>query len=194
MAHSANLLMHPRGGADCDLGKSNQLPVVVASLPSQVQTRTAQPISRRLPVAVYGRLRLVWIAAAVAVVLVVLQAGAVFAAGRLQEFLPKVQPAELFRDADRFGAPQGDPPLIPAYKGDLLVGYAYLNSDFTNAVGYSGKPIHVLIGIDPKAVITGLKLVGHSEPIVLVGIPERRVIEAINSLIGKNIASVAAGS
>jgi NosR/NirI family nitrous oxide reductase transcriptional regulator len=143
---------------------------------------------------VYGRLRLVWIAAAVAVVLVVLQAGAVFAAGRLQEFLPKVQPAELFRDADRFGAPQGDPPLIPAYKGDLLVGYAYLNSDFTNAVGYSGKPIHVLIGIDPKAVITGLKLVGHSEPIVLVGIPERRVIEAINSLIGKNIASVAAGS
>src|SRR5690606_36671169 len=62
------------------------------------------------------------------------------------------------------------------------------------SVGYSGKPIHILVGIDPKGVVTGLKLVGHSEPIVLVGIPERRVIEAINSLIGKDITPVAAGT
>jgi NosR/NirI family nitrous oxide reductase transcriptional regulator len=128
-----------------------------------------------------------------ALVLLALQAQVAFAAGQLQEFLPKAQPSELHPDADRFGAPQGDPPIVAAYKGDRLVGYVYLNSDFTNAIGYSGKPIHVLVGIDPKGVITGLKLVGHSEPIVLVGIPERRVIEAVNSLIGKDIAPVAAG-
>jgi NosR/NirI family nitrous oxide reductase transcriptional regulator len=135
-----------------------------------------------------------FISVAAIVMLVLLQVQVAIAAGRVQEYLPKAQPSELIRDADRFGAPQGDPPLVPAYKGDLLVGYVYLNSDFTNAVGYSGKPIHMLVGIDPKGVITGLKLVGHNEPIVLVGIPERRVVEAVNSLIGKDIAPVAAGA
>ena len=53
------------------------------------------------------------------------------AAGRVQEFLPKAQPAEFFPGADRFGPPQGDPPLVPAYQGDRLLGYVYLNSDFT---------------------------------------------------------------
>ncbi|WP_428546635.1 4Fe-4S binding protein [Reyranella sp.] len=116
------------------------------------------------------------------------------AAGRVQEFLSKAQPSEMVPDADRFGAPQGDPPLVPVYKGDELRGYVYLNSDFTNAVGYSGKPIHLLVGIDPKGVVRGLKLVSHSEPIVLVGIPERRVIDAINSLVGKEFGPVASGA
>ncbi len=151
------------------------------------------PAAMRSVLPVGGSL-LVWMAATLAAVLVVLQVEVACAAARLQEFLPKAQPSELVRDADRFGAPQGDPPLVPAYKGDQLVGYVYLNSDFTNSVGYSGKPIHILVGIDPKGVVTGLKLVGHSEPIVLVGIPERRVIEAINSLIGKDITPVAAGT
>ena len=53
--------------------------------------------------------------AAVAVLLVC--PGQVLAAGRLQEFLPKAQPAEFFPGADRFGPPQGDPPLVPAYAG-----------------------------------------------------------------------------
>ena len=77
---------------------------------------------------------------------------------------------------------QGDPPLVPAYQGDRLLGYVYLNSDFTNAVGYSGKPIHILVGIDPQGVIRGIKLVDHKEPIVLVGIPERRIVDAMNAL------------
>jgi NosR/NirI family nitrous oxide reductase transcriptional regulator len=111
----------------------------------------------------------------------------------LQQFLPKVQPAEFFQDADRFGPPQGDPPMVPAYKGNEVIGHVYLNSDFTNAVGYSGKPIHILAGIDPSGVITGLKLVDHKEPIVLVGIPERRVVEAVNGLIGKAMSPVASG-
>ncbi len=114
-------------------------------------------------------------------------------ASGLQEFLPKAQPVELFKDADRFGAPQGDPPMVPVYKGESLLGYVYLNSDFANSVGYSGKPIRMLVGIDPSGLIAGLKLVEHKEPIVLVGIPERRVIDAINALIGKNIGPVASG-
>ncbi|MCD6072907.1 MAG: 4Fe-4S binding protein, partial [Microvirga sp.] len=116
------------------------------------------------------------------------------AAGRVQEFLPKAQPAEFFPGADRFGTPQGDPPLVPVHQGDRLLGYVYLNSDVTSAVGYSGKPINLLVGIDPNGVITGIKLVDHKEPIVLIGIPERRIVDAMNTLIGRDMKPVSTGA
>jgi len=117
-----------------------------------------------------------------------------YAASELATYLPKVAPADLFAGADRFGPPQGDPPIVPAYRGDQLQGFVYLNSDFANAVGYSGKPIQILVGIDQKGVITGLKLVDHKEPIVLVGIPVARIVGAVNALIGKDMKPVASGA
>ncbi len=116
------------------------------------------------------------------------------AASELNTFLSKVQPGDFFKGADRFGPAQGDPPVVPVFGGDQLRGFVYLNSDFANAVGYSGKPIHLLVGIDPTGVIAGLKLVDHKEPIVLVGIPEARIVAAMNSLIGKDIKPVATGA
>jgi len=116
------------------------------------------------------------------------------AAADLNGYLSKIAPADFFPGADRFGPSQGEPPIIPAYRGDQLQGFVYLNSDFANAVGYSGKPIQVLVGIDPKGVLTGLKLVEHKEPIVLVGIPEKRILEAVNKLIGSDLGSVARGT
>ncbi len=115
-------------------------------------------------------------------------------AARLDEFLPKVAPGELFTGADRFGEPVGEPPIVPVYKGEELAGYAFLNADFTNATGYSGKPIHIVAGLDPQGVLRGLKLVGHSEPIVLIGIPEKEVIASLNALIDQDMGRVAAGS
>lgn len=116
------------------------------------------------------------------------------AAGRLDDYLGKAEPAELVPGANRLGPLQGDPTIAPAYKDDQLLGYVYLNSDFANATGYSGKPIQILVGIDPKGVITGLKLVEHKEPIVLVGIPVARILEAVNKLIGADIGSVVRGT
>ena len=116
------------------------------------------------------------------------------AAGRLGDHLPQVRPAELFAGADRFGPQQGDPPIAPVYKGDQLLGYAYLNTDVTNATGYSGKPIHLIVGIDPDGVIRAVRLVEHKEPIVLIGIPERRIVEALNKLIGTPVAPIAGGA
>jgi len=101
--------------------------------------------------------------------------GEACAAGRLNEFLGKAEPAELVAGANRFGPPQGDPAIVPALKDDQLLGFVYLNSDFANATGYSGKPIQLLVGITPKGVVTGLKMVEHKEPIVLLGIPEKPV-------------------
>ncbi len=120
--------------------------------------------------------------------------GEACAAGRLSEYLGKAEPAELVAGANRFGPPQGDPAIVPALKDDQLLGFVYLNSDFANATGYSGKPIQILVGINQKGVVTGLKLVEHKEPIVLVGIPVDRILEAVNKLIGKDMDAVARGT
>jgi len=120
--------------------------------------------------------------------------GEACAAGRLSEYLGKAEPAELVAGANRFGPPQGDPAIVPALKDEQLLGFVYLNSDFANATGYSGKPIQLLVGITPKGVVTGLKMVEHKEPIVLLGIPERRVVDAVNKLIGADMDRVARGT
>src|SRR5438067_1654606 len=63
------------------------------------------------------------------------------AAGRLSDYLGKAEPAELVPGANRFGPLEGDPEIAPAFKDDRLLGFVYLNSEFANATGYSGKPI-----------------------------------------------------
>jgi NosR/NirI family transcriptional regulator, nitrous oxide reductase regulator len=120
--------------------------------------------------------------------------GEAHAAGRLSDYLAKAEPGELLAGATRFGPLQGDPAIAPAYKDDQLLGFVYLNSDFANATGYSGKPIQLLIGIDPKGVIKGLKLVEHKEPIVLVGIPVQRILDSVNKLIGTDMVPVVRGT
>ena len=120
--------------------------------------------------------------------------GGARAAGRLNDYLGKAEPAELVAGANRFGPLQGDPAIAPAYKDDRLLGFVYLNSEFANSTGYSGKPIQLLVGIDPKGVLIGLKLVEHKEPIVLLGIPEKRILEAVNKLIGADMESVVRGA
>ena len=141
-----------------------------------------------------GRERLTVVLAALCVACAIISAVPALAAGRLQDYLAKAAPSEFFPNSDRFGALQGDPPIAPVYLGDQLQGFVYLNSDFANAVGYSGKPINLLVGIDQKGIIGGIKLVDHKEPIFLVGIPEKRILNAINSLVGKNITPVVSGA
>jgi NosR/NirI family nitrous oxide reductase transcriptional regulator len=117
-----------------------------------------------------------------------------FAAGQLPAYLQKVQPGELFDGADRFGEPVGEPPIATVYRGSDLAGYAYLNSDVTSSVGYSGKPIHIIVGIDPQGVVRGFKLIDHKEPIVLIGIPQAKVVAALNSILDKDMGRVASGA
>ncbi len=106
------------------------------------------------------------------------------AQSQLGRFLDKFELAEVFPDADRLGPAEGTPPTAPVFAGDELVGYLFLNSDVSNSIGYSGKPIHIVVGLDLDGRITGAALVGHSEPIVLVGIPERLVVEFIDGYGG----------
>ena len=106
---------------------------------------------------------------------------------RLESFLPALEPAAIVPGADRFGAVASSPAIVaPAYRGEELVGYAFLTSQFVNTAGYSGKPIHIVVGLDTEGTIVGLELVAHSEPIVLIGIPEQRVIDYMSAFVGYN--------
>jgi len=102
----------------------------------------------------------------------------------LADFVADIVPAELHPDADAIGPSRTDAPASPLLRGEEIVGWAYLNSELTDATGYSGKPIHVAVGLDRDGVISGAELVGHSEPIVLVGIPESRIVSFIESYVG----------
>ena len=124
--------------------------------------------------------------------LVPLVATAQAGADRLDQFLAKVTPAEIVPGADRFGPVQADPAVAPAMRGETIVGYAFLNSQQVDATGYSGKPIHIVVGVDLEGTIVGAKLVGHSEPIVLIGIPEKRVVEYLQHFVGYNPLRAAA--
>ncbi len=110
----------------------------------------------------------------------------------LADFLKNTPPGEVIPGADRFGPVRQHPEVAPAYQGDTLLGYVYLTSQFVDTNGYSGKPIHILVGLDPEGTIVGLKLVAHSEPIVLIGIPERKVVTYLQAFIGYNPTRAAA--
>ena len=113
---------------------------------------------------------------------------------RLAEFLGRISPSELAEGADRFGAPEGTPPTAPIFKGNQLVGLAYLNSDIVDSTGYSGKPIHIVVALDPAGKILGAKLMEHHEPIVLIGIPEEKIRTVIDHFRGTDIHSIASGT
>ena len=134
-----------------------------------------------------GILRRLGISLILVVAFLLAGSGLAGAADDLPHFLGKITSAEIFPGADRLGETEGEPPVAPVFKGDERLGYVFLNSDFFSSVGYSGKPIHVLLSIDNDGVVRGAKLVKHSEPIVLIGIPERKITAVIDGYVGLDI-------
>ncbi|MFB4202468.1 hypothetical protein KBTX_00809 [wastewater metagenome] len=120
-----------------------------------------------------------------AVVLLCLLPGVAGAsASALGHFLERVQPGQVFPGAERFGPVQTDPPVAPVFRGGEQVGYVLLNTDYSQAIGYSSKPIDILVGVDNDGIVRGARLVQHHEPIVLIGIPEKRIRAFLDQFIG----------
>lgn len=107
-------------------------------------------------------------------------------AERLPELIGKVQPADIFPEATKFGTPEGKPMTAKIYKGEEEVGVAYITTDVVNTRGYSSKPIDTIVALDKSGTIKGAKMLAHNEPIVLVGIPVAKVDNFINGYIGLN--------
>ncbi len=116
---------------------------------------------------------------------------AAVAQSRLAEFLAKVPPAELFPGADHYDAPQGTPPVATVRAGERVLGYAFVNADWVDSTGYSGKPIQILIGLSTDGKIAGARLMDHHEPIVLIGIPPARIAKFIAGYTGRDVLDLA---
>ncbi len=110
-------------------------------------------------------------------------------ANLLDELLANSPAAEIFPGSDEIQPIAGTPPAAPVLKDGKRIGFVFLNSTLANAVGYSGKPIHVLVGVDNDAVIRVARLLKHSEPIVLVGIPEAKITALIDGYVGLNVVT-----
>ncbi len=110
----------------------------------------------------------------------------------LSRFLPQVEPGALAEGADAFGPLRPDLPVAPILRGGERIGWVFATSDFVGTTGYSGKPIHTLVALDDDARVLGVDLVKHSEPIVLIGIPDREIREMVAGYRGVSLVEEAA--
>ncbi|HET9063328.1 MAG TPA: nitrous oxide reductase family maturation protein NosD, partial [Candidatus Binatia bacterium] len=78
----------------------------------------------------------------------------------------------------------------PGSSGDrTLLGYVFLTDDLVKVPGYSGHTINTLVGMDVAGKITGVKIIRHSEPIVLIGLSEKVMHDFVGQYLGKDIRS-----
>jgi len=149
---------------------------------------------RRLQVTFFSKsrnVRFVFLLILTALMLSFAPVPAAFAATNIEKYLKDVAPDELGDGVTEFGEIQANPPYAELLKNGKRVGYAFMNTDYVNASGYSGKPINIAIGIDETGKVIGSKLVKHSEPIVLIGIPERRISDFMQGYTGLNPVAMA---
>ncbi|WP_176248759.1 NosR/NirI family protein [Sulfitobacter sp. HGT1] len=109
----------------------------------------------------------------------------------LSKLLPDLNASELVEGADGFGSIHPDIPVVQVLQGTERIGWAYITSDFVSTTGYSGKPIHTMVAIDDAAQVIGVQLVKHSEPIVLIGIPDAKVKALVAGYRGLDLVAEA---
>lgn len=99
---------------------------------------------------------------------------------------------DVFLGATHFSDRKGQPPYVEAYDNasdaKKLLGYVMLSTDITDTPAYSGKPVVTLIGMDTQGHFVGVKVLKHSEPILLLGIPESALVNFNNQYLGKSVA------
>lgn len=110
----------------------------------------------------------------------------------LARFLAEVPPETLVEGADGYGPMRSDIPVAPLLREGREIGWVYITTDYVGTTGYAGKPIHTMVALDADARIIGLHLAGHSEPIVLIGIPESRIRALMAEHVGLDLAAIAA--
>lgn len=92
---------------------------------------------------------------------------------------------EVMPDADSFSTRKGKPAYVEAYRNRQLIGYVFLSTDIVDIPAYSGKPVVTLLGMDAEGKIVGVKILKHSEPILLVGIPESELTRFVKQFLGR---------
>jgi polyferredoxin len=91
---------------------------------------------------------------------------------------------QYFPGANRVGKFAGDPLAAGVYRDEQLLGYVVRTTDIAPIPAYSGEPITLLVGLDREGRITGLDILQHSEPILVVGVSEQDLKKYIDQYHG----------
>lgn len=93
----------------------------------------------------------------------------------------------LVPNATAFGAFEGTPPSAPVMRGARAVAYLFFTRQVIGSTGYSGKPLDVLAGLDLDGRITGVKIVEHHEPILVIGVSDADLDHFVQQYRGRDI-------
>jgi polyferredoxin/Na+-translocating ferredoxin:NAD+ oxidoreductase RnfG subunit len=94
---------------------------------------------------------------------------------------------QYFPAASHIGEFEGEPLAAPVYQDERLLGYVLRTTDIAPIPAYSGKPITLLVGLDLEGWITGLEILEHSEPILVVGVSEQDLKHYIDQYQGVSV-------
>lgn len=87
------------------------------------------------------------------------------------------------------GSAQGEPPAMRVEQNGRLVGYLVSTWSVARSVGYSGKPIDILVAIDTAGRVAGAKLLAQNEPILVIGVTEQDITEYVSRFRGMPLGS-----
>ncbi|VAW68329.1 Nitrous oxide reductase maturation protein NosR [hydrothermal vent metagenome] len=84
---------------------------------------------------------------------------------------------------------QGAPLAADVYnEAGQIIGYAFFTDDVVSIPAYSGQPIHTLVVFDLSGKFSGVQIISHKEPILVVGISNQRLEAFTRQYKGKNIS------
>lgn len=86
--------------------------------------------------------------------------------------------------AARFERIAGKPYVAGFDDAGALVGWVARSTDIVDIKGYSGQPLSTVVGLGTDGSITGGRVVNHSEPILLIGIPEEKLHRFVDGYQG----------
>lgn len=96
---------------------------------------------------------------------------------------------DVMPEAESFSPRKGKPAYVEAYRSQggerRIIGYVFLSTDIVDIPAYSGKPVVTLIGMGADGRIQAVRILRHSEPILLVGIPESELTRFVRQYVGK---------
>lgn len=93
----------------------------------------------------------------------------------------------VFPGAERFEPVAGPPPYWKVRRGDAAVGAVLSTAATIGSLGYSGKPLDILVGLDAAGTITGALVVEQHEPIMATGSTAADFDRLVAALAGRSV-------
>ncbi|MHA7774649.1 4Fe-4S binding protein [Roseibium sp. M-1] len=70
-----------------------------------------------------------------------------------------------------------------------VIGHIGSTWEIAGSIGYSGRPLDVLVAINPDATIAGARLMQHNEPVLTLGISDEDIARYVDGYRGVNLAA-----